>query len=79
MVSKVVEKSVSKSKVSKRVITILLILAVLFTIASVAIMVSNNTVKVIDKGNGDSDGSNVNPTVESAKVSLIINPTPTTP
>ncbi|MFH1710823.1 MAG: hypothetical protein ABH840_00760 [Nanoarchaeota archaeon] len=77
MVSNVMGKRVSKSKVSKKVITILLILAILFTVASVAIIMSNNnTVRVIDEGNGD---SSVNPVVESGKISLIINPNPTAP
>ena len=62
--------------VSKKIVIVLLILAILFTIASIAIAVSNNTPKVISENN---DNSNVNPAVESGKVSLIINPNPNTP
>jgi len=74
------EKSVSKSKVSKKVVVVLLILAALLITASVAIITSNNSAKVIAENNKDNNANvNVIPAVESAKVSLIINPNPNTP
>lgn len=71
------EKRVSKEKISKKVVGVLLILAILLTIASVAIILSNNSAKVVAENSEDS--SVASPAVESAKVSLIINPNPNTP
>jgi len=77
MAVKNAEKSVSGGRVSKKAVVALLILAALLITASVAIITSNNSAKVIAENNNANNANvNVIPAVESAKVSLIINPNP---